>query len=116
MEPKKWEKLAGMAQFHCPIGEKIHSPPMVAHILVHVRANGKKNFLAPFTQFPLRVGLMAPPRENRANNALIKLLSSTLSIPQRFFTILQGKTCPLKRIRVEGINEEEMLQKLGSIR
>jgi uncharacterized protein YggU (UPF0235/DUF167 family) len=89
---------------------------MVAHILVQVQAGAKKNFLAPFTRFPLCVKLVAPAQENRANRALIKLLSATFSIPQRFFTILQGKTCPLKRIRVDGVGEEELLQKLETLR
>jgi uncharacterized protein YggU (UPF0235/DUF167 family) len=85
---------------------------MFTHITVRLTPNARENILEPFEEFPIHIRLTASPRENQANGALVKVLSKKLSIPQRCFTIVQGRSCRLKRIRVDGIGGEELLEKL----
>ncbi|MDR2340828.1 MAG: DUF167 domain-containing protein [Puniceicoccales bacterium] len=77
---------------------------MDAIIDVVVTPNASQGRIMPFSQFPLRVRLKSSPREGRANNELIKILSRKLSVPQRNFDIIAGKTSRRKRIKITGID------------
>jgi uncharacterized protein YggU (UPF0235/DUF167 family) len=85
---------------------------MAFRFTVIVRPNARKTALEPFTDFPLRVHVSAPAQENRANEALIRLLSKELDLPQRFFTILRGKTARQKFVAVEYVDEEDLRRRL----
>ncbi|MDR0727476.1 MAG: DUF167 family protein [Puniceicoccales bacterium] len=77
---------------------------MDAIIDVVVTPNASQGCIMPFLQFPLRVRLKSSPHEGRANNELIKILSRKLSVPQRNFDIIAGKTSRRKRIKIIGID------------
>ncbi|MDR2677179.1 MAG: DUF167 domain-containing protein [Puniceicoccales bacterium] len=77
---------------------------MDAVIDVVVAPNASQSCIMPFSQFPLRVRLKASPREGRANDELIKILSRKLSVPQRNFYIIAGKTSRRKKIKIAGID------------
>jgi uncharacterized protein (TIGR00251 family) len=79
---------------------------MDAVIDVVVTPNASQGCIMPFSQFPLHVRLKSSPREGRANNELIKILSRKLSIPQRNFDIIAGKTSRQKRIKVFGVDAQ----------
>jgi uncharacterized protein (TIGR00251 family) len=77
---------------------------MDAVIDVVVTPNASQGCIMPFLQFPLRVRLKSSPREGKANIELVKILSRKLSIPQRNFDIIGGKTSRRKRIKISGID------------
>jgi uncharacterized protein YggU (UPF0235/DUF167 family) len=89
---------------------------MAFRFTVHVRPNAGKNALGPFTDFPLRAHVAAPPQENQANEALIRLLSKELDIPRRFFSILKGKSSRQKCLAVEHVDEEELRRRLRALK
>lgn len=60
----------------------------------------------------LKARLTAPPVDGAANQALIALLSSQLSIPKRAITIVRGVTGRQKVVAIEQLTLEEMEQKL----
>ncbi|GER88331.1 UPF0235 protein [Dictyobacter vulcani] len=60
----------------------------------------------------LKARLTAPPVEGAANQALIALLSSQLSIPKRAITIVRGITGRQKVVAIEQLTPAEMEQKL----
>jgi uncharacterized protein len=59
------------------------------------------------------VKLTAPPVEGAANTALIHYLSDVLDVPRRFVTIIGGQSSRSKLVRVDGLTEEQVKQKLG---
>ncbi len=61
----------------------------------------------------LRVRLRAPPVDGRANDALRRLLASSLSIPPSDVEVVSGATGRVKRLRVEGLTEAEVRQRLA---
>ncbi len=48
----------------------------------------------------LKVRLTAPPVEGAANDALVKLVSTALGIPQRRIAIVSGQTSRTKVIEI----------------
>jgi len=54
----------------------------------------------------LLVRLKAPPVEGAANSELIQVISDALGVPKRSISIVSGQHARLKRIRIEGVDEE----------
>lgn len=50
----------------------------------------------------LKINVTAPPEDNKANKALINLLSSTMKIAKSHFEIISGKTSRNKKILING--------------
>jgi uncharacterized protein (TIGR00251 family) len=60
----------------------------------------------------LKVRLMAPPVDDRANEALRRLLASSLNVPASAVKILGGERSRLKRVQVNGVSAAH-IQALG---
>jgi uncharacterized protein (TIGR00251 family) len=56
----------------------------------------------------LKVRLQAPAVENRANDALIELLSQLLKTPRSAVRILSGDRSRTKRIEVRGVTGQQI--------
>ena len=56
----------------------------------------------------LLVRLNAPPVEGAANSELIQVISDALGVPKRSISIVSGQRSRLKRVRVEGVNEDDV--------
>jgi uncharacterized protein len=52
----------------------------------------------------LKIRVMAPPVDGRANAAAIDLLSTTLGVPTSRIVLLSGAQSRLKRFRVDGMS------------
>ena len=61
----------------------------------------------------LRVRLRAPPVEGRANDALLRFIASRLDVPPSSVTLVSGATARVKRLRVEGLSQPKLEQRLG---
>ena len=57
----------------------------------------------------LLVRLAAAPVDGAANDELIALLSKTLRIPKRDITIVAGERSRTKRVRIAGLDREQVL-------
>ncbi len=58
------------------------------------------------------VRLSAPPVENAANEALIKMLSEALNVPTSDLAIISGHHSRNKTLRVVGLSAAELKQRL----
>jgi uncharacterized protein len=61
----------------------------------------------------LKVRLMAPALENRANEALRRLLADRLNVQVAAVRIVAGDKSRTKRISIAGITREQIITKLG---
>ncbi len=61
----------------------------------------------------LRVRLRAPPVDGRANDALRRLLASSLGVPPSGVELVSGAKGRVKRLRVEALSEAEVRQRLA---
>jgi uncharacterized protein YggU (UPF0235/DUF167 family) len=57
--------------------------------------------------------LIAPALENRANEALRRLLAERLNVPVAAVRIVAGEKSRTKRISVAGVTREQIIKKLG---
>jgi uncharacterized protein len=61
-------------------------------------------------QGALKVRLSAPPVDNRANEALCRLLAQNLKIPVSAVRIVSGERSRTKRVEVRGASADEVRQ------
>ena len=61
----------------------------------------------------LIVRVTAPPVEDRANDALHKLLARRLEVPRGRVTLVRGARGRDKLVEVEGVAEPELRRRLG---
>jgi len=71
-------------------------------ITVHVQPNASQNKVAGFRNGILQVSIAAPPIRGKANQELIKLLSSLLGLSKGNLSIERGITGKKKTIALEG--------------
>ena len=71
-------------------------------VRIHPRA--KKNAITGEFGDALKISLIAPPIEGRANDACIVFLADLLNVPRSSITIASGQSSRNKVIRVAGVN------------
>ncbi|MBP7734879.1 MAG: YggU family protein [Spirochaetes bacterium] len=62
----------------------------------------------------IKVFLNAPPVDGKANSELVSLFSKKLKIPKSNITIVSGQKGKKKRIAIEGLSREAILEKLSN--
>jgi uncharacterized protein (TIGR00251 family) len=60
----------------------------------------------------LKVKLSAAPEKGKANKALVDFLAEKLGIKKKFIKVVSGQTSKTKKIAVEQITPQELLEKL----
>jgi len=76
---------------------------------VQVRPRAKRDAIEGEYQGALRVRVTAPPVDDRANDALRRLLAKRLKVPISALRIIGGQKSPRKRIEIAGVTREEIL-------
>lgn len=84
----------------------------MARIRVRVQPGASKNEILGFVDDMLRIKLMAPPVEGKANEALIALLARALQVRKSDVEIVRGTTGREKLVAVDGLGDEEIRQRL----
>jgi len=80
-------------------------------VKVHPRA--KKNAITGELGDALKVSLTTPPVEGRANEACIEFFAKLLKVPRSSVTIASGQTSRNKVIRVAGVTEQYVRDRLS---
>ena len=60
----------------------------------------------------LRVSVTAPPRDGKANAALLELLAGTLGLAKSRLRIVRGHSSRDKAVAVDGLAMEDVLERL----
>ncbi len=71
-------------------------------IPVRVAPNAKRSSVAGLWQHALKIAVAAPPREERANDALVEFIAGILGVARRDVTITRGFRGRDKIVRVRG--------------
>jgi uncharacterized protein len=67
-------------------------------------------------QGALKIRLTAPPVDDRANDALIRLLAERLNVPRSAVRIVAGEKGRTKRVEITGARREQIIEMLKSCR
>ena len=76
---------------------------------VRVTPRASRDAIEGEYQGALKVRLTAPPVDDRANEALRRLLAGILKVPTSAVRILSGEKSRNKRVQVAGINRQNVL-------
>ena len=72
---------------------------------IHLQPNAKRNEICGTYNDAIKIAISSPPVDGKANEALIKFLSTKLKIPKSNITILNGLTSRNKTIEINSENE-----------
>jgi len=83
-----------------------------ATVQVHVQPGAKSSEIQGVRNGVLHVRVTAPPREGRANRALLELMARMLAVKKGDLEIIRGHTSRDKVVAIEGITAAEVMQRL----
>lgn len=81
---------------------------------VRVTPRGRRDSIEGAAGGALRVRVAAPPVDDKANEALQRLLAERLDIPRSAVRIVAGEHSRRKRVEVQGANLAQVLQLAAS--
>ena len=87
---------------------------LTASAVIEVRVVPRSSRIAIEQESPgtFKIRLTAPPLDGKANAQLLKILSEMLQLPSRQIILISGETGRHKRIRIEGMNSEQITEHL----
>lgn len=85
-----------------------------ATLSVRIQPRSSKNGIVVMEDGGLKIRLTAPPVDGAANEALVRFLADTFSVPKAQVDILSGHTAKNKIVRIEGISRDEAERVLKS--
>src|SRR2546427_6803361 len=92
-------------------GKRAAEPYVTISIRVQPRAS--RTAVVGWSGDTLNIRLMAPPVEGAANTACLKFLADLLDLPRAHLEILQGQHSRHKVIRISGLSQEEVHERLS---
>ncbi|PYI77149.1 MAG: YggU family protein [Verrucomicrobia bacterium] len=82
-------------------------------IRVHILPNAKVDKVVGDHGDAIKIKLRAPAMEGKANAALIRFLAAQLGILPRQIALMRGQKSRDKLIRIKGLSEREVQERLG---
>ena len=84
-------------------------------IVVRVQPNASQNEVLRFQDSVLYIKIAASPVKGRANQELIKFLSSIMGVGKSSLTIEKGVTAKRKVMSIDGLTQGQVMEKLESL-
>jgi uncharacterized protein (TIGR00251 family) len=86
----------------------------VAPLRVHVTPGARETSIGEWRGGVLRLKVREPAEKGRANEAVVRLLAKTLSVPATSLTLKRGATSREKTFEIDGLTDEEVRKRLGA--
>ncbi len=86
-----------------------------ARLVMRVRPNAKQNQLLGFKEGVLQIRIAAPPIEGKANEALVRFLSTQLGVSKSRLSIERGLTGRTKTIIILGLSQSQVMSELAKL-
>ena len=83
-----------------------------AKIEIHVQPKASRNRIV-IQGRTVKVYVTAAPEKGRANKSVIEVIARRLGVPKGAVSIVSGERSRKKLLRVEGLNGEDALHRLG---
>ncbi len=80
-------------------------------LTVYVQPGAKQNQIVGWVGDEVKIRITAPPREGRANKALIDFLADRLGVPKTSIEIIRGMSMKMKQLEIP-LSEPEVRAKL----
>ncbi len=82
---------------------------------VKLKPNAKKSEIVGFDNGYLRINVKEQPIENRANKAMVELLSKYLGIAKSCIELKKGTKSKLKRIKINCLDKQDLNKFFGEL-
>lgn len=82
---------------------------------VKVKPNSRNDFIEKLPDGSFKVCIKAPPVDGKANEYLIRFLTTALELPKGSIEITSGHQSSYKRLEI-GMEESEFLSKLDTVK
>lgn len=82
-------------------------------LAVHAQPGARRAAVVSEHGGRLKIALLAPPLEGRANAALVKFLAERLAVPRAAIRIEAGESSREKRLRVSGLTADQLIGRLA---
>jgi uncharacterized protein (TIGR00251 family) len=92
---------------------RLKGPEASATLSIRIQPRASKNDIGVMENGKLKIRLTAPPVDGAANEALVKFLADTLSVPKSQVEIVSGHTSREKIVRISGKNDAEVRRVLN---
>ena len=86
---------------------------MSSQLDIRVQPRAKKNAIEVIDENRARAWVTAPPEKDRANKALVDLLSKKLGVSKGSIAILRGAKSRNKLIAIDGLDIDQVLHRLA---
>lgn len=84
-----------------------------AHLNIRLQPRARRDALLDERDGVLRVSVVAPPVDDRANDALCRLIARRVEVAPSRVTVIRGRRSREKVVRVDGIEQQELRRLLG---
>ena len=101
-----------MAELRKPARSNDESLSQASVIVVRVVPRSSRIAIEREGPSDYKVRLTSPPVDGAANSQLLKVLSERLDLPSRWIQLLSGETARIKRIKIEGLDLEQIAERL----
>lgn len=91
----------------------IHETDAGVSFAIRVHPRARKNAITGELGDALKVSLMTPPVDGRANGACINFFAKLLNVPRSSVTIASGLTSRNKVIRVAGVSAADLRRSIA---
>lgn len=75
---------------------------------VRLQPRAKENRIVGWYGDALKIRLIAPPVDQKANQALIAFLAKTFGVARSAVVLVSGETNRTKQVRIFGVTQEEL--------
>lgn len=90
----------------------LRESPHGVELFIAVRPNSSRTSVEGAMDNALKIKTTAPPVEDRANKACLKLLSKTLGIPKNSMSIISGRKSRKKTVLIENSTIDAIRRRL----
>jgi hypothetical protein len=105
-------EIKNMSRPAQPHNEIISVKPGAVEIAVSVVPRSSRCEIAGIHNNALRIKLTSPPVDNEANKQCCEFIAKQMGIARRQVAIIRGQTSRHKVLRIEGVVEQEVQEKL----
>lgn len=100
---------------NAPFDIPLHTSPKGVVLQVKVHPRARRNAIAGVVGEAIKLSVTAPADQGKANQAVLELLAEIFETPVADITIVSGLTSSRKVIRLDGLSEAAVRQRLQGI-
>jgi len=86
-----------------------------AQLQLKVVPSSSRDAIAGWVGEALKVKVQAPPERGKANRSVVRLLAKALDLPESALEISSGETSPHKQVRITGLSQTELTQRIAKL-